>query len=64
MNGTTSDYLPYPRGFATAAIHAGQEPEQWSSMAVIPPIVMSSTFKQYGPADFKVKIQIFLYFHI
>ena len=39
--------------FATKALHAGQEPEQWSSMAVVPPIAMSTTFKQYGPADFK-----------
>jgi len=39
--------------FATKALHAGQEPEQWSSMAVIPPISLSTTFKQYGPADFK-----------
>lgn len=60
MNGTTSDYLPYPKGFATAAIHAGQEPEQWESMAVIPPIVMSSTFKQFGPAQFKVLQQTYL----
>ncbi|KAG5888703.1 hypothetical protein JTB14_035768 [Gonioctena quinquepunctata] len=27
--------------------------EQWDSMAVATPIVMSSTFKQYGPANFK-----------
>lgn len=55
MNGSTETaYLPYPKGFATTAIHAGQEPEQWDSMAVIPPLVMSSTFKQYGPANFKV----------
>jgi len=39
--------------FATKALHAGQEPEQWNSMAVVPPISMSTTFKQDGPADFK-----------
>merc|ERR1712045_459480 len=39
--------------FATKALHVGQDPEQWSSMAVVPPISMSTTFKQYGPADFK-----------
>ena len=33
-------------GFATGALHAGQEPEQWKSRAVIPPISMSTTFKQ------------------
>ena len=37
--------------FATKACHSGQEPEQWSSMAVVPVISMSTTFKQYGPAD-------------
>lgn len=40
--------------FATKACHEGQEPEQWSSMAVVPPISMSTTFKQDGPADFKM----------
>jgi len=39
--------------FGTKATHAGQEPEQWNSMAVVPPISMSTTFKQDGPADFK-----------
>jgi len=39
--------------FATKALHVGQEPEQWNSMAVVPPISLSTTFKQDGPADFK-----------
>jgi len=39
--------------FATKALHTGQEPEQWDSMAVVPPISLSTTFKQQGPADFK-----------
>ncbi|XP_063923872.1 cystathionine gamma-lyase-like [Zophobas morio] len=46
-------YLPEPKGFATAAIHAFQDPEQWSSMSVVAPMVASTTFKQYGPANFK-----------
>uniref|UniRef100_A0A668AN45 Cystathionine gamma-lyase n=1 Tax=Myripristis murdjan TaxID=586833 RepID=A0A668AN45_9TELE len=37
------------KSFATEAIHVGQEPEQWKSMAVVPPISLSTTFKQYGP---------------
>ena len=37
--------------FATKASHAGQEPEQWNSMAVVPPISLSTTFKQDGPAE-------------
>lgn len=43
--------------FATRAIHVGQEPEQWESMAVVPPITLATTYKQDGPADFKVCIQ-------
>ncbi|KAG0730139.1 Cystathionine gamma-lyase [Chionoecetes opilio] len=39
--------------FGTRAIHEGNEPEQWRHMAVVPPISMSTTFKQDGPADFK-----------
>ncbi|KAK2166633.1 hypothetical protein LSH36_37g10053 [Paralvinella palmiformis] len=35
--------------FATDALHAGQEPEQWSSRAVVPLISLSSTFKQEEP---------------
>ncbi|KAF7995167.1 hypothetical protein HCN44_004639 [Aphidius gifuensis] len=38
-------------GFATRAIHVGQDPEQWSHRSVIPPLVMSSTFRQDGPAQ-------------
>lgn len=39
--------------FATKALHVGQEPEQWTSMSVVPPISLATTFKQDGPADFK-----------
>ncbi|KAL2090103.1 hypothetical protein ACEWY4_014791 [Coilia grayii] len=39
------------KSFATDAIHVGQEPEQWKSMAVVPPISLSTTFKQYGPGN-------------
>lgn len=47
-------YLKNDPNFATRAIHEGNEPEQWNSMAVVPPISMATTFKQDGPADFKV----------
>lgn len=40
-----------PKGFATKAIHVGQDADQWKSMAVVPPISMSTTFKQFGPAQ-------------
>lgn len=43
-----------PSGFATKAIHVGQDPEQWNSMAVIPPITTSTTFKQDGPGEHRV----------
>ncbi|XP_013408978.1 cystathionine gamma-lyase [Lingula anatina] len=44
MEGTTT----FPH-FATDAIHEGQEPEQWNSMAVVPPISLAATFKQSAP---------------
>jgi len=43
-------FKPFPH-FATKAIHAGQEPEQWNSLAVVPPISMSTTFKQMAPGE-------------
>lgn len=39
------------KGFATTAIHAGQEPQQWNHGSVVPPLVMSTTFQQDGPAQ-------------
>ncbi|XP_054150516.1 cystathionine gamma-lyase-like [Melozone crissalis] len=41
---------PFPH-FATNAIHYAQEPEQWNSKAVVPPITLSTTFKQRVPGD-------------
>lgn len=46
-------FLQQEPGFATKAIHVGQEPEQWNSNAVIPPITLSTTFKQEAPAKHK-----------
>ncbi|RWS04325.1 cystathionine gamma-lyase-like protein [Dinothrombium tinctorium] len=37
--------------FGTIAIHVGQDPKQWSSRAIIPPISMSTTFQQPSPAE-------------
>jgi cystathionine gamma-lyase len=34
------------RGFSTIAIHQGQDPENWNSRCVVPPIVLATTFKQ------------------
>lgn len=47
-------FLKQKPGFATIAIHTGQEPEKWKSAAVVPPIVMSTTFKQPAPAEHTV----------
>nr|XP_032634341.1 cystathionine gamma-lyase-like [Chelonoidis abingdonii] len=44
-------FLPPFEHFATQAIHVGQEPEQWTSMAVVPPISLSTTFKQQAPGQ-------------
>ncbi|XP_032672832.1 cystathionine gamma-lyase-like [Odontomachus brunneus] len=37
-------------GFSTKAIHVGQNPQQWSHYALVPPIVMSTNFQQ-NPSD-------------
>ncbi|XP_074401653.1 cystathionine gamma-lyase-like isoform X2 [Zonotrichia albicollis] len=46
-----SGLLPPFRHFATDAIHYAQEPEQWNSKAMVPPITLSTTFKQRVPGD-------------
>lgn len=43
---TNVEYFPH---FATKLLHEGQEPEKWNSRAVVPPISMSTTFKQDSP---------------
>ena len=48
-----AEFTPFPH-FATDAIHEGQEPEQWSSRAVVPLISLSTTFKQEEPGKIKV----------
>ncbi|XP_012233878.1 putative cystathionine gamma-lyase 2 [Linepithema humile] len=39
------------QGFSTIAIHAGQDPQQWTHASVVPPLVMSTTFKQDAPGQ-------------
>lgn len=51
---TSSGCLPHFKGFSTAVIHDGQEPEKWNSHAVVPPISMATTFKQDGPGQTRV----------
>jgi len=50
--GSVDDHADHFPHFGTLAIHAGQEPEQWNSRAVVPPISMSTTFKQDSPGVF------------
>ncbi|CAH0383912.1 unnamed protein product [Bemisia tabaci] len=40
--------------FATKAIHTGAKPEQWTNNEIVPPIVLSTTFKQLGPGQDKL----------
>lgn len=46
-------------GFATKAIHAGQEFDQWSNREIVPPIVTSVTYYQNNPAKMEVKGSLF-----
>lgn len=57
-------FLEQQPGFATIAIHAGQEPEKWNSAAVVPPITLSTTFKQPAPAEHTVSLLNNLLFQI
>lgn len=46
-----SGFLKQKPGFATKAIHVGQDPDQWNSGCVVPPLITSTTFKQDAPAQ-------------
>lgn len=37
------------KGFATKAIHAGQDHKQWSNSEIVPPIVTTTTYYQEDP---------------
>lgn len=45
------EFQPF-RHFGTQAIHAGNVPERWSSGAIVPPISLSTTFKQTSPGEY------------
>ncbi|XP_067613024.1 cystathionine gamma-lyase-like [Eurosta solidaginis] len=49
----TTGFKKQPKGFATKAIHAGQNPLQWSSKSIVPPIYLSTTYKQDGPGEYE-----------
>lgn len=46
-----SEFKQQPKGFATKAIHAGQDPEQWKHLSLVPPLVTSTTFKLSDPSE-------------
>lgn len=48
---TNRGFLKPRKGFSTTAIHKGQSADKWKCAAVVPPIVLSTTFKQPAPAE-------------
>lgn len=56
MSAGIAEFKKQPKGFATKAIHVGQDAEQWKSMAVVAPIVTSTTYKQEAPGQHSVDI--------
>lgn len=42
--------------FGTKVIHRGQNPDQWTYRDVVPPISLTTTYKQYGPNDHAVSV--------
>lgn len=48
-----TEFKPF-KSFATDALHAGQDPDQWISKAVVPPISLATTFKQEEPGKHAV----------
>ena len=49
------NFTPFAH-FSTDALHVGQEPEQWNSRAVVPPLSLSTTFKQDEPGKHSVRV--------
>lgn len=56
MSADIAGFKKQPKGFATKAIHVGQDAEQWNSLAVVAPIVTSTTYKQHAPGQHSVNI--------
>jgi len=40
--------------FATKAIHVGQNPDNWTFKDVVPPISLTTTYKQFEPNEHAV----------
>lgn len=47
--GSAAGYLPFPKSFATTCLHHSQEPYQWSSKTIVPPIITSTIFHIDNP---------------
>ena len=50
LTAPSDDDSTFPH-FATNAIHAGQDPDQWKCHAVVPGLFLSTTFKQDEPGQ-------------
>lgn len=53
-NTINTTFKKQPTGFATKAIHFGQEPESLQDWSIIQPIVTSTVSKHIEPNDVKV----------
>lgn len=61
---SSTEFQPSDSRFSTKAIHSGHKPTQWSSMEVVPPISLSTTYEQYGPGEPKVIINYIYNYYI
>ena len=48
MHTRMTGYMENDKHFATKALHVGQEPEQWNSLAVVPPIQALTSTRGYS----------------
>lgn len=64
MSKSNNLFKEQPKGFATKAIHVGQNPDQWDHLSVVPPIVTVATFKQYAPGEPKVLILYYVFIFV
>ena len=61
MSQDNNTKVPYFQHFATNLLHEGQDPDQWNFKAVVPPISLSTTFKQDTPGEYRVMILISIF---
>ena len=61
VNGHDSDSHSFPNSshfpsFGTDAAHHGSDPDKWDFSPIVPPISLSTTFKQSAPGVYPVRI--------